>query len=188
MDNFRAFGLRQIDIKLQGAGTVWTRVKSSEEASYKQTVQQLKMYGDETLQTVFNHTMEGSIMLKHNLTSLQLFKMLSGNDVGSITGDPLGPGVSQAFGTQSEMLQPYVSIRAMTRARRDDGGVGVVRMVWYKCMVHTAFEGMGFKRATPMELSYTFEVLSSDTNEYGASLACSAFGRTEAFDNDLPAC
>jgi len=186
---FTTFGLKKVEVKVQGAGTTWTQIPSAESAMFKMTVQQTKQWGDDVLQQVFNHSQEGQITVKSNIQSMAVFSLLSGNTPGSFTDGVLGTGSSIPFGTEGELNVNYLSVRALARMRRTDNNtVSAARLIWYRCQMHTAFDGLGFERAKNMDLTYTFDVLSSPLDELGVALACNAFGRFEGLDTYSTAC
>ena len=81
----------------------------------------------------------------------------------------------------SELLPPYVTVRASVKGRKTDGTAGYMYMYWFKCLCKTVWEasaGGSYGKIT--EPALTIETFSSAFNEMNVALTNgNAFGRVE---------
>jgi hypothetical protein len=158
----------------------------AQDAAYKGEVSEVEQLGDDQRLGVFFHTQKGVITAKCSIATVAVLEKISGVNA-SVSAVGTGPNNSgqtvDAIDIQnlSELLPPFVTVRASVKGRKTDGTSGYMYMYWFKCLCKTVWEstaGGSYGKIT--EPTLTIETFSSSTNELGVALTNgNAFGRVE---------
>jgi hypothetical protein len=184
---FTLFGLHDLHVKLPAdLNTAWVQMVGASDAAYKGEVSEVEQLGDDQRLGVFFHTQKGTITAKCSIETVAALEKLSGVSA-SISAVGTGPNNSgqsvDALDIQnlSELLPPYVTVRASVKGRKTDGTAGYMYMYWFKCLCKTVWEasaGGSYGKIT--EPALTIETFSSAFNELNVALTNgNAFGRVE---------
>jgi len=165
------FGLEDIAIATMSAtpGTepTWLDVPAVTQAAFKQTVQEVEQNGDNKYLATHRFGQKGMITIKGTKASMAVFEALSGNIASSLAGG----GGHLLFGTNSELVPPFVCVRTKVPCVKADGTAATVTAYFYKCQVATPFNNFpdsGYGKLG--EIQFDLVVFKSPKNHKGETL------------------
>ena len=164
----RTFGVKDLSVKLpSGTADVWTDIPSVIQASYKGSISEVEVYGDDQYQETWYHSAKGQISAKVTQMSMRVFEILTGNDAVS------SGGFEQIqIGEDSQMDPPTVSVRCKIKCRNEAGTVSEVTAIFYRCRCQVTFESTpDAAHGKAGEVSLTFSVLRSTVDENNTNTA-----------------
>lgn len=140
MKTVTAFGMRDLQVALPpgtpGTEPTWVDVPSVVSAMFKLNTQEVEQWGDDIYQGSFYHSQKGTITVKFNKLSLEFFELITGNTVTSAASVE-----TIHFGTNLELIPPFLVVRGKTAYRDDATGLqGMMTIYWYKADVKTPWD------------------------------------------------
>lgn len=180
------FGVEDLAIKLPG-GTVdvWTDVPSVLSASYKGSVSEVEVWGDDVYQDTWYHSAKGQISAKCTKHAMRVFEMLTGEDAVSS-----GNTERLQIMSDGQMTPPDVAVKCKIKARTKNGTVDYLTAVFYRTRCRVVFESVpDGAHGKAGEVTLTFDVLRSTKDENNANTAYTlpsgkaSFGRIEMPNN-----
>jgi len=165
-------GLRDVSIKLVGAGTTWTDVPGAMELTPATEADTVIQVGDDTYIRTFMANYRGSLTLISSMTFFDLMALVSGNSA-STTG---GIEYDLYAGTDLELEPPTLVIRAKCRAQDDDStSTTYGAWLWFhiyalKCQISkpTSAPEVGNNKLMQQRLEFT--VIPSSVDETNTDL------------------
>jgi hypothetical protein len=170
-------GVRDFKIapRLVAPGTPgWIDVPGVTEASFTMGVSEVDQWGDDTLYNTFYHSQKGTLAVRATFLALGVIEALSGNPVTSS-----GSAESIDIGSQGELTPQRVSLRiTVENMKTRDGATASMTTYLYNASVRSVWESIPRASLGALqEITLNFNVYNSDTDETGAALTDSAFGR-----------
>lgn len=177
------FGIEDVQVKLPADGS-WVDIPAVTSASFKGSVSEVEIYGDDVQQDTWLHSQKGQLSVKCSKSSMEVFEKLTGDSATSSAGSSFE---RLQIMSDTQLTPPDVAVKCTIKARNHNSStVRKVYAIFYKCRVRTVFEGTpDGAHGKAGEVSLTFDVLRSGKDENGTNTAITlptstyAFGRIE---------
>lgn len=182
------FGVEDVKIKLPVTSYVngdseWIDIPAVTAASFKGSVSEVEIYGDDVYQDTWYHSQKGQLNVKCSKAAMRVFELLTGNDAVSSAGSTTE---KIQIMEDSQLTPPDVAVKCTMKARTDSGAVAKVTAIFYRCRVRTTFESFpDGAHGKAGEVTLMFDVQRSEKDEYNTNNAYTlpsgkaAFGRIE---------
>lgn len=169
-ETFYWFGIKKLEIAARpttpGTPPSWVQVPSIEQASLRASASEVKVYGDDQLQYTYVHSPEASMAVKLTKFSGSIAELLTGNVAQTVSGRE-----SLYIMTQKDLNPPLLVARVTLPARDDASGAAKdLTLIFFKVSVRPIWDNFGSERGKATELNWTFDVLSSTSDEKATAL------------------